>query len=478
MRAQAIPRPALLATIFVFNFIEFLQSGMVVFSASATMGYIGAGPEEYALATALYAAVAVVAISQMTACIQRFGWRDYMLGAALVSAVGAWTCAASTSLFGFAGGRVLMAAGGGVFMTAARMMVNFIPPSPARIIGIASFGGALSGGLALASLVAGTLVGIEAWSGIFLLLATLALLGGALAWRWLPEGADTLDVSPSRFDAGDGLALGCAAFLLLYGLQHLVYDWHRERTEALALVGGGLLLAGLFYTGHRRRTAPFLRLEMLGSPRYRTGLLIFASCYTLLGIFNTVLPQLVQRVLGIPLQQAGELQAAGMGLAIPVFAGMLLVVRKHPHATKFYVTGFLSLAAFGWHFAHLDPAAQPWRSVAPWIGLFGTFVILAMATTALHSFTDFQRDNVLFSNAQQLKNMLGQVGTALGAGCAGVLLQDRGALHGARLAERASVGGAVLLEQGSLLAGLDVFLLLAATGVVGAVLLAVQRRFD
>lgn len=478
MKPAAIPRPALLATIFVFNFIEFLHSGTAAFSSSATMGQIGASPEEYSIPTALYAAVAVVMISQMTVLVQRFGWRDFLLGATLLSALGGWTCAASTTLPGFCAGRVLMACGGAVFMTASRMMVNFIPPSPARLVGIAAFGLGLSSGLALASWVAGTLIGREAWSGIFLLLAVLALLAGALAWRWMPLDAATLDVSPSRFDLGDGLALGGAAFLLLYGFQRLAYDWHGERLDVAVLLVCGAGLALLFYVGHGRRAAPFLRLDMLDSPRYRTGLLIFSSCYTLLGMFNTVLPQLVQRVLGLAVEQAGEVQAAGMALSIPVFAIMLLVASTRPHATKFYVAGFLSMAAFGWHFAHLDPAAPAWHSVAPWVGLFGAFVILSMATTAMHSFKDLQHDNVLFSNAQQLKNMLGQVGLALGAGVGTVLLQERGALHGARLAEEASVGGTVLLQQGTLLASIDLFLLLAAVGVAGAVLLAMQRRFD
>lgn len=478
MHPAAIPRPALLATIFAFNFIEFLQSGMVVFATAPTMGHIGAAPEEYALATSLYAAVAVLAISQMTVLIQRLGWRDYLLGAALLCAAGAWTCAATDTLAGFIAGRVLMAAGGGAFMTAARMLVNLIPPSPARFFGIAAFAGALSSGLATSSWLAATMIEREAWSGIFLVLALLALLAGAFALRWLPPTAATLDAAPSRFHLGDGLALGGGVFLVLYGLQRLAYDWHGRRADVVLLLACGAGLALLFYAGQRRRARPFLRLEMLKNSRYLTGLAIFTFCYTALGVFNAVLPQLVQRVLGVAIVQAGQLQSAGMALALPVFACALAVIRKRPHATKFYVTGFLSLAAFGWRFAHLDPAVPAWTGVAPWIGLFGVFVFVSMATTALHSFKDFQQDNVLFAHAQQFKNMLGQVGIALGAGVGTVLLQERGALHGARLAEQAAAGPALLAQQGSLLAGLDVFLALACCGVAGAVLLSMQRRFD
>lgn len=478
MPPATIPRPALLATIFIFNFIEFLQSGMVVFAAGPTMGHVGAAPEEYGLVTSLYAAVAVLSISQMTVLVQRLGWRDYLLGSALLCAAGAWLCAASETLAGFAAGRVLMAAGGGAFMSAARMLVNFIPPSPLRFFGIVAFAGALSSGLAASSWLAGSMIGNEAWSGIFLVLALLALLAGALALRWLPVGGATLDAVPTRFEAGDALALGGAVFLLLYGLQRLAYDWHGRRAGVLLLLACGAGLGALFFFMQRRRAQPFLRLAILRSPRYLTGLAIFSFCYMALGVFNAVLPQLVQRVLGVAIEQAGQLQAAGMALALPVFALMLLVVRKRPHASKFYVAGFLSLAAFGWHFSNLDPAAPPWTGVAPWIGLFGAFVFMSMATTALHSFKDLQHDNLLFSHAQQFKNMLGQVGLALGAGTGAVLLQERSALHGARLAESASAGAVLLAQQGSLLAGIDVFRVLAWCGVAGAVMLAMQRRFD
>jgi MFS family permease len=478
MNVNAIPRPALLATIFVFNLIEFLQSGMIVFAAAPTMGRIGVSPEQYTVINALYASLAVLSISQMTVLIQRLGWRDYLLGSVLLFMLGAWICAGSTTAASFGAGRLLMAAGGGVFMTASRMLVNFIMRPPQRILGIAAFGGALALGMAAGPWLAGALVGNEAWSGLFLSLALLAALGGALALAWLPPGAATMDASPSRFNLVDGVVLGGAAFLVLYALQRLAYDWHGERLQVVLLLVSGLALAAWFFMAHGRRAQPFLRLEMLHSRRYVTGLLIFSLCYTLLGTFNTLLPFLVQRVLGVAFEQAGQLQTAGLSASIVAFVVLLLIVRKRPHATKFYVTAFLMLAAFGWHFSGLDPAVPAWRGVAPWLGLFGAFVVWGMATTALHSFKDLQHDNVLFSHAQQLKNMLGQVGLALGAGSAGIVLQERGALHAARLAERALAPAAELLQQGNLLASIDVFWALAWIGVAGAVALSLQRRFD
>jgi MFS family permease len=478
MNPHAIPRPALLATIFFFNLIEFLQSGMVAFAAAPTMGHIGASPEQYVLVSALYAAVAVVSISQMTVLVQRLGWRDYLVGSVVLFLCGTWVSAASQSVLAFAVGRTIMAAGGGVFMTAARMLINLVPPSPQRMLGIAAFGGALVCGMSAAPWAAGLFVGNELWSALFLVLAVPGALAGALAWRYLPADGATLDGSPSRFHLSDGVALGAAAFFVLYALLRLAYDWYGERERLGVVLLAGVAATVWFLQCQGRRVHPFLRLEMLRSRRFLTGLSIFALCYALLGAFNSVVPLLLQRVLGVAIEQAGALQGAGLIAALPVFAGMLLVVRRRPHATKFYVTAFLLLAAFGWHFSRLDPAAPAWTSVTPWLGLFGAFVVLGMATTAIHAFKDFQADNVLFSHAQQMKNMLGQVGLALGVGGTSVLLQQRAALHAARLAEVASAPAAVQAQQASLLGSLDLFWLMCLAGLAGAVGLAMQRRFD
>jgi len=477
----AIPRPALLSAIFCFNFIEFLSTGMTVFAASAIMGHIGASPEEYATVSALYAAVAVLAISQFTVVLQRLGWRNYLLGAVLFYIVGAWICATSNTVAGFALGRLSMAVGGGVFMTASRMMVNLIPPSPQRLQGIAAFGGALTLGLAFGPLAASVLVGHEAWGGMFLVLGMLAALGAAIAARWLPPGADTLDGTPTRTHVPDAILLGAGAGITLFALQHLTYDWHGERAPLLGhlALGLGVLLA--FFVVKGRRHEPFLHLHILGSARYRLGLVIFAVCYGVLGMVNTLLPQAVQKGMGVGLEQAGRLQGVGLLSTFLVFVVMLQMVKRNPHPTRFFVTGFLMLAALGWRFATLDPRADAWDTVMVWMGLFGGFLTLGMATAAIHSFKDLQADNVVFSHAQQLKNMLGQVGLALGVGVTNIGLQERTALHASRLGEHARTladHGAELARQAALLASQDLFWIVMWIGLGGAVLLALQKRLQ
>ena len=54
----------LLLTIFLLTATEYLQSGMIAFGAGPIMGEIGAAPEEFSLASAIYACVAVAVSSR------------------------------------------------------------------------------------------------------------------------------------------------------------------------------------------------------------------------------------------------------------------------------------------------------------------------------------------------------------------------------------------------------------------------------
>ncbi|WP_020656147.1 MFS transporter [Massilia niastensis] len=478
MNALAIPRPALLGAIFIFNFIEFFQTGMVVFAIGPTLGQVNASPEEYGAITALYASVAVLAISQMTVLIQRFGWRDHLLAGVLIFVCGSWLCAASDSVGSFALGRTLMALGGGGFMTSARMMVNLIFPPQERVIGIAAFAGAVATGISLGPWAAGAMVAREAWGGIYLALAALAILGSVLAARYLPLDAVTLDGTPTRPHTLDAVLLAGGAAVTLYALQRLAYDWHGERAHLVWLLVAGIGLLAAFGFLHARRAYPFLHLSILRSRRFQVGLAIFSMCYVVLGIVNTALPQLVQRALGIGFEQAGNLQSMGMAFTPLGLVVLLATVKKRPHATKFYVAAFLMLALMGWRFSHLDPRGHVWDTVTFWIGLFGVFLIFGMATTAIHSFKDFVADNVKFSHAQQFKNMLGQAGLALGVGVTSAVMQERAALHTARLAEAAGSPAAPVAQQVLLLASMDIFWVVMWVGMLGAALLFFQRSFD
>jgi MFS family permease len=498
--------PLLLATIFLVALLEFLQANMVVFAAAPLTAQISASPEEYSLVTVLYASVAVLSTSQLTALVQKLGWRNYMLATLAVFASGAWLCGSSHELYSFALGRMLMGAGGGVFFTAARMMVNLIPPSPQRIKGIAALVGGLAIGLAVSPSLAGTAVVGDQWQAIFGLLVGIAALAAALVCVRLPVDAAAMAASPSRTSLLGAVALLVGTFCALYALARSIFDFYSNPAGVLAWFVVGLAALALFVYHQGSAAQPFLLLRQLGSKRYVLGVTVFTVGYTVLGASNAMLPVFIQRGFGVALDVAGRAQTLGFMGAVFGWIVFVLIARTHPGAKKFYLTGYASLCLCGWFMSQLTPQANLWTDVVPLLFLFGAFVTFTMPTTALHSFRDFQHNEVVFSNAQQLKNMLSQVGFGLGSAVANVAFQARLSQHFSVLGERIVTGGAELnaqleqlgaafagaanpgalalaqlsqqLNQQSVMLGaFDYFWVLMWIGIVGMVTMALQRVF-
>jgi hypothetical protein len=132
--------------------------------------------------------------------------------------------------------------------------------------------------------------------------------------------------------------------------------------------------------------------------------------------------------------------------------------------------------------------------------------MLLMATTAMQTFRDLQEDDGVMSNAQQLKNMIGQIGSAAGVSLATILLQWRTSAHYVVLNTRLTGGGQAyedatrtlgdafapylsggqavpaalgqlaqqLSQQAALLACLDFFALVCIFGLLGALVMVLQ----
>ena len=495
----------LLATIFVLNAIEFLQAGMIAFGAGPIMGEIGASPEEFTLATVVYAVVAIAAISKQGWLVERLGWRGFIISSVVVFVAGAAICGASNDFHQFLVGRAVMGMGGAAFMTSARLLITLMPPGPRRFTGIKSFASALAIGNALAPWLAAQSVAHDSWSAIFVILAVAAIVAALLATQCLPSSTVPLeqrsDAHPLAFLA---LLAGCA--LSLYALQRATYDFYGNALPLLATWAVGAAAIAYFVRHQHGHPRPYLVLNRLRQPRYLTGLLLFTVCYLVLGANNYMLPALTQRGLGFGWEVVGGVQGAGLVAALIVFWIMAQILPKYPSPKKFYVAGFLSLALCGLLLSRLSGEADLWLHVMPAVAAYGAFIILVMATTAIQAFASLQQDERAFAHGQQLKNMLSQFGLAAGVAGAALGLQWRTGEHYAVLTGRFAHGDAVfdqvlgqltatfaashgaqasqvalsqlvqqLNQQSTLLASLDYFSFLVVFALVGAVAMMGQR---
>jgi DHA2 family multidrug resistance protein len=490
----------LLVIVFLLTGIEFLQSGMIAFGAGAIMGQINASPEQFVLTVVAYAAVAITTISVQHWLVERLGWRAYLQWSVALFVAGGVICASSDGYGQFLLGRCVMALGGAGFMTAARLLINLLPPSPARMKGIGAFGSALALGNALAPWVAAKGVDIDHWELIFAVPAVMAVLAALIATRVLPETL-TCDADRSQAHPLLAAAILCASLFGLYGLQRAAFDFYANAVPLLLCVAAAAAIGAAVLWQQHGHARPLLAVARLVQPRYLAGMSLFAFCYVILGANNTMLPVLLQRALGAPFIAIGQVQTLGLLSSLAAFAGLIAVLKKSPAPRKFYVLGFACLAGFAWQLARLNAGAHLVRDVLPAIVCFGVFLILVLATTAIHTFTNLQTDPVAFNHGQMIKNMMSQVGIALGIAGATLGLQWRTAEHSTVLAQRfvdgdpvftalrdqlAAQGGVqlataqlgqMLNQQAALLAGIDYFSLLMVVAGVSAVGMLLQRVF-
>lgn len=495
----------LLFTIFTLTCIEYLQSGMIAFGAGPIMGEIGAAPEEFSLISAAYACVAIAAIAKQRWFAERLGWRRFVLLSLAFFMVGAALCARSSTYLEFMAGRICMAVGGGTLMTSARVLVNLFPPSPSRFHGIRYFATALAVGSATAPMLSSAAISHDSWRWIFGILIVLAAVAGVLAMACLPVETPARELHTESHPVLL-MVLIAASFLVLYTLQRSYYDFYGDfALLATAGVLGVMALAYFVHAMHAHRRT-LLDIRSLHSKRYWSGVALFTGCYALMAATNYMLPALLQRGLGFAWEVIGQVQTSGLAATVLTWLVMAFILPKKPAAKKYYLIGFGALALFGWRIASFSPGVNLWSDFVPALALYGMFVMLVLATTAMHTFREVQHNETVFSHAQQVKNMLAQFGGSLGISLATLTLQNRTAMHYSALNTHFAAGdpayeqalhqlgdayalagaaqpGALataglaqaLVQQATLLATLDYFWIVAGIGVVGAVVMLVQR---
>jgi MFS family permease len=495
----------LLLTIFLLTATEYLQSGMIAFGAGPIMGEIGAAPEEFSLISAIYACVAVGVICKQRWLAERLGWRRFVLCALVIFVCGAGICATSDTTSQFMLGRIVMALGGGTFMTSSRLLVNLFPPSPSRFTGIKFFATALAIGSSSGPFLASFAVSHDGWQWIFVLLIGLAILIGMLALVCLPSEVPHRELRTQSHPVML-MALVAGTFFVLYAFQRSYYDFYSDLPMLLAAGLLGLLALGYFVRGMHAGERPLLHLRELRNKRYWAGVSLFTFCYALMGATNYMLPAVLQRGLGFAWEAIGPIQAAGLAATVLTWTAMSFIVPKRPAAKQYYLIGFLALAVFGWRVSSLSPHADLWTDFVPALACYGVFIMLVLATTAMHTFREVQHHETVFSHAQQVKNMLAQFGSSLGIALATAGLQGGMAAHYTALsrhfvagdpayaealhtlteslaqhgaAQAAALASASLAQtlgqQAVLLAGLEYFELIGLIGLVGVAVMLAQR---
>jgi len=398
-----------------------------------------------------------------------------------------------------------MAVGGGALLSSARVLVYLFPPSSERFTGIKYFATALAVGSSSAPWLSSVAISHDSWRWIFGILIALAAIACVLSMMCLPTETPAPDLHTESHPALLTVLIA-GTFVVLYALQRSYYDFYDDFTMLASAGLLGLLALGYFVHAMHGRKRALLDIRSLQNARYWSGVAVFTGCYVLMAATNYMLPVLLQGGLGFPWEVIGRVQATGLAATLLTWVVMATLLPKRPAAKKYYLVGFLALAIFGWRINAFSPSADLWTDFVPALASYGVFLMLVLATTAMHTFREVQHHETVISHAWQVKNMLAQFGGSLGISLATLGLQTRTAMHysalnahfvvgdpayeqalrqmteiyiqsGATQAKGlATVGLAQMLgQQATLLASLDYFCVVAGIGIIGAVVMVTQR---
>ncbi|SBS35319.1 putative multidrug resistance protein EmrY [Marinomonas spartinae] len=510
-----VPAPShnflMLATIFLLMLLNFLQTGMIAFAAAPLMGELGVSPQEYSLTTAAYACVAVVTISKQRWLIERMGWKYYILASLFIFFIGCLICFYGNNFTVFLIGHVVMGFGGAAFMAGARVIVTLFPPSPLRLTGIKTYAYGLTISSALAPFLVARLFLDASWQYLFAILMVFTVLAAITSAFCLP-GIPTKKELRSQSHPYLVMALTAGSFLVLYALRYGSYEFYSNSilVSVILLLG----LTSIYYfirsTIRHHHARPLLSIKQLFESKiYRSGVLVFFTCYLIMGSNNYLLPQILQKGLGFSWSTVGSWYALGLVSAILGVWIHMKVFPKRPNGKKFFMFGFVCLGCYGYIMSHLTPSSNMQTQILPAIAFFGFFTVFIQGTAAAKSFKELEHDETAFSHAQQLKNMISQIGMSMGTALASIGLQWRTTIHYNALNEHVAANNPIyqsalhqianaygqvnqlvankmafawiaqhVKQNAVLLAGIDYYSLLFIVAIIGFIIMTFQSRLN
>ncbi|MGW7451888.1 MFS transporter [Streptomyces sp. NPDC054787] len=366
----------------------------------------------------------------------RIGRRKLLLIGATAFGLASIGAGCATSAEMLIAARVLLGIGGATLMPSTLALVrNLFQDAAQRGRAIALWSGAMTGGIALGSVLSGVMLNHFAWGSVFLINVPAMLLLLVLVPVLVPEFKDP---APGRFDLL-GVPLSMAAVLpVVYGLKEIA----AEGFEPLSLVclTVGLAFGYVFVRRQRSRDDAMVSRALFRSRGFGAGIgLNTIAAFAMMGsaYFTT---QYLQSVLGMgPLEAALWSLAPSLviGAAAPLGAALAQRVDR-----AYVIAGGFALAAAGFALVGLV------GTDSLWLLLTGAGVLASGIVTVMSLVSDMALASAPAEKAGSAASLLetGQeFGGALGMALLGSLSTAvyRNDLTDSEPAVRETLGGAV-----------------------------------
>ncbi|QET05787.1 MULTISPECIES: MFS transporter [Cupriavidus] len=418
--------------------VDFIATSMLATGAVHIRAGVYATPDDFLWCLAAYAGAAVVANLILRGVADFISYRGATLLGLAIAIAGSVLCALSDNVVQLSLALAVQGLGAGGLFAASRTLIQLLAAPQERakllwpfVIGALGLNATAPWTTAILMLDAG-------WRMIFVLQAvviacTWLLVACTYPRRVRPPVLPDLDTL-AALDWLTVIVLGAGALILIHGLANLRIYTALDTPEVLLWPLTGAVLMVLAFARLRRRPDAWLSPRRLGGRRYQTGVLFYAIYAVFAGLWNYLIPNLLQLGFGFTFESSGRIltltEAFGVCMAILfVWYGMQL-----PGTRRYLALGYLMTAAAAWLFSTRIETDLSMARIMPVLLLQAASLPFTLLLVARLSFLETSLED--FPHAYQFKNIVRQLATAAGTGLAAQGLQFGEAVARTQLVDR------------------------------------------
>jgi MFS family permease len=388
----------------LIQFIDVMSVTVVMTTLPKMLADVGATTADGTLVATAYAMFFGGLLMFGARLGDRVGHRRCILGSLAVFAVGALLAATATSTLALAAARCVQgAAAAAAVPSALRLLTSVTDSGRARARAVAAWSAAGAAASASGFVVGGIVADIGSWRVIFWSLLAVSAVQAATVIAHVPPDPRSRDDQPLSLAASALLTV--AVMLIVIGTAFLSEQPHR--IAGVLLLGGAVVVTGLFAVVDRRSPAPLLPRAVLRRPQVQRGTAgAFVNTATTGGA-ATLLTFYLQSTLGrTPLETA----ATFLPFSVLVIGGSAAAARLIVRLPSARVAAVgLSLIGVGIAMLLLNPASAVVGGSAMAVAGFGIGLSSVTTTSMATDVPEKQR-----ATSSGIVNTSAQLGTAIG----------------------------------------------------------------
>jgi EmrB/QacA subfamily drug resistance transporter len=335
-------KPLILASLLLAAFLINLETTIVNVALPTLVRELHATDSQLQWVVDAYNLVFAASVLAAGSLSDRFGRKGMLLAGLAVFGIASLAGGLTNDPGQLIATRAIMGIGSAmVFPSTLSLLSNVFTERGERARAIGLWGATTGAAIALGPIVGGWLLELSDWRSIFVAMAPIAVLAGALTARYVPTSRDPH--APATDRVGFALSTVTIALFVFTIIEAPNHGWGSART----LVGFAVtaLLAVAFVAWERRTDHPILDVDLFRNPRFAAASAAVGISFFALSGFIFLVTQMFQFLKGYgPLSTGVRLLPVATCVGISSILGTKLAVRV---GTKLVVAaGLFAMGAF------------------------------------------------------------------------------------------------------------------------------------